>query len=269
MAFNVTVLKLGEVRQQNRFVVIWLNYLVAAAFALVVWALESGRAPAPLTVGLGATTGFFYAFGLWVSMKAIEKAGLAIQVAGSRMSVLIPLGISMLLFGDVPNLFQGLGILLALAALVVLLSSHRPRKLPLRDSALLWLALAFAVSGAAGTIQKLFTEYGLQGDRPAFVALLFGTAAGLATLPMALRRPRLRAGDVTRGLLFGAGNVTAASLFLKGLSVVPGVVAFPFVSIGVIVLASLSGVLLFQERPGALGYSAISLAAFAILLMNL
>ena len=67
----------------------------------------------------------------------------------------------------------------------------------------------------------------------------------------------------------GAANVAGNDFLLRALREVPGAVTFPLRDAGVIALVSLTGVVLFRERPGRFGYAAIAAAALAVVLMSL
>ena len=276
--WNANLLKIGESRRQRRMVVIGFNYLSATAIAAVLWAMEGGAAPAGITWIFGAVAGFFYATALFFFMAAIARSGLALSTAGMRLSVLWPVLLSLAAFGEVPTALQWSGIGLTLTVVAMLgrtgLRASRSAQGGL-SGRLLLLALFLCMGGGLSTL-KAFSEMDRPATRSAMLALLFAPAGLISwavvagpNLGPAGDNRRIDGRDALMGLLFGVGNVASNAFLLLGLEQVDGVVAFPLVNIGVILLNSLSGVLLWRERLGRVETAALAVATLAIVLMTL
>jgi len=266
---NALVIKRSEMHRHDRIVVMAVNYVLAWGLTTAHWAWSGGGWPSAVTWMLGAVGGLFYAGALLLMMVAIATTGLARAAVAMRMSVVWPVLLSLVGFGEVPTPFQAAGIVLALAAVALLtLRGRLAARLPAEQGG--WVVLAlFVVGGGSGVTLKLFTELGPPAERGALLPVVFGAAAVLCCTIQAVRRTPLRAGDAGSGLLFGTGNVFSNSFLLWALAEVPGVLAFPINNAGVMLLATLAGVLVWRERPGARGYVAVALAALAIVLMRL
>lgn len=273
--WNANLLKIGESRHQQRMVVIGFNYISATAIATVLWAVEGAATPAGITWVFGSVAGFFYATSLFFFMVAIARSGLALSTAGMRLSVLWPMLLSLIAFGEAPTALQWSGIGLTLSVMILFgrtglrVSRATPGGLA---GSLSLLALFLCMGGGLSTL-KAFTEMDSPVNRSAMLALLFASAgimcwAVIFAVPGGTLR-RIRRGDVLLGLVFGVSNVASNALLLLGLEQVAGVVAFPLVNIGVILLNSLSGFLLWRERLGRVEGAALALATLAIVLMTL
>jgi len=262
------LLKIGELYQQDRLVVMGFNYLAAAFITVVAWAVQGTGVPGTVTLVLGPLAGIFYALGLFLWMGAIATAGLGMSTTALRLAVLWPTLLSLLAFGERPSPAQLTGIALTLAVLGLLcVNSVRVSRARPGQGGMGWLLLTFCLNGGVGIAQKLFIEWAQPVEKVALLALIFTTAALASGVPMLGRRRRLRRADLVRGTLFGCGNVLSNTFLLLGLERVPGVVAFPFSSVGMILLTSVAGIVIWHERPGALGLGAIGLAGLAIVLM--
>lgn len=263
-----SVLKVGELYRQDRLVVMGSNYLAAACLTGALWAVEGSRVPSLPTLVLGPVAGFFYAAGLLLWMGAIGTAGLGTSTAALRLSVLWPTLLSFVAFGERPSAAPLLGVTLTFGVLALLtVNSLRMERRQPGQGGLGWLLATFVLNGGVGVSQKLFIQWSQPGEKAALLALIFTTAAIISGAAVLLRRRRLRRGDVLRGMLFGVGNAASNGLLLLGLERVPGVIAFPFASVGMILLTALSGIILWRERPGLYGMVAIGLAAVAVVLM--
>ncbi|MBI3991765.1 MAG: DMT family transporter [Candidatus Lambdaproteobacteria bacterium] len=266
---NAMILKRGEMAGHDRLVVMGINYLVAASLATAVWVGTGHLWPDAVTLVLGVVGGFFFAIALFLWMGAIQAVGLATSTAALRLSVVLPIAVSIAFFGERPSLLQALGILLALTAVLLITLAGRARQIGSAGGAAVWLVAVFIGGGGSHVTLKLFTEWGPPEQREALLALIF-ISAGLMTWAVLLAgRRRLARRDVMNGSLFGVLNVTGNSFLLLGLHVVPGVLAFPLNNTGMLFLSGLLGVVVWRERPGRPGYLAIATAGAAIVLLAL
>lgn len=272
--WNANLLKIGESRNQQRMVVIGFNYISATAIATVLWAVEGATAPAGITWVFGSIAGFFYATSLFFFMVAIARSGLALSTAGMRLSVLWPMLLSLIAFGEAPTALQWSGIGLTLAVMVLLGRSglRQSRATPGGLAGLLSLLALFLCMGGGLSTLKAFIEMDSPANRSAMLVLLFASAglmcwAVIAAGPAGALR-RIQGQDVMMGLVFGVGNVASNSFLLLGLEQVAGIVAFPLVNISVILLNTMSGILLWSERLGRVETMALAVATLAIVLMT-
>lgn len=271
--YSAVVLKAGQAQRRSRMVVLAANYLTASLVTGVYHLLTRGTAPSFATVLWGAGAGVSFAVALYLWMVVIEHAGVGASTAALRLAVVWPALISVLLFGELPSLWQTLGIVLAFAAIVLLTVRSGLSPSALRGSGPGALLALFVSSGACGTFLKLYREWGEPGQRSLFLVLIFFTAAVLSGGWVGLSRWRSRAAvhgpDLRDGVMFGLGNVVANGFLLKSLETVTGVVAFPLRDSAVVVLVSLLGVIVWKERPGRLGAAALATAAGAVVLLAL
>ncbi len=268
-AFNAALLKKGELRRQNRLVVAGANYVSATLLAGLAWWAGPPATPGPLILGLGAVGGFFYATALFVLMIAVGQAGIAISTAAYRMSLVWPVLLSIFLFGEIPGPLQAAGIVLALVAIVFLTLSTGPRAANLGRGAALWLAGLFFMGGLPFTTLKIFTEFGNPEEKQLLLTCIFFFACVFCWALIGFKKAPLRRDDLTSGAMFGVFNVFSNLSLLYGLQSVPGMLAFPILNTGILLLATLLGVTVWGEKPGGLGYAAVAVSVVAIVLMNL
>lgn len=264
-----SILKVGELYQQDRLVVMGFNYLFASLAAAAGWAWLGTGVPGTATLVLGPVGGFFFAMGLFLWMGAIATAGMGLATAAIRLAVLWPTLLSFVVFAERASAYQWGGVVLTFGVLGMLaVHSLRLGRASPGQGAFGWLLATFMINGGVGITQKLFTELAPPQEKLALLTLVFGSAGILSGAVVLWRRRRLRRGDVLRGLAFGCGNLLGGVSLLKGLETVPGVVAFPFVSVCLIAFTAVLGMAVWRERPGRLGVAAVALAGVAIVLMT-
>lgn len=260
------ILKVNERGRGRRVVIAGANYLVAAA----VSALMIGRgvaAPAASTLALGAVSGVVYVLGFLVLMAGIARGPLAVPVTVARLSVVIPIVLSIALWRETPGPAQWLGIALGIAAIALFgrgISSCGGRA----DAGFGRLMIAlFLALGAGDVLLKAFRETGRDADRPVFTLALFATAAALTWAIVAARRIRVEGRTFALGLLLGVPNLGSTVFTLLALRSVGASVAFPFINLAVIAGSTALAYLLWREKPGPYGVAGLALAVPAIVLL--
>jgi drug/metabolite transporter (DMT)-like permease len=262
------LLKRGEGTGHDRLVVTASNYISATVLAGGIWLLRGAVWPSWPTVLLGIAGGFFYAISLVLWMQAIERAGIAMSTAALRMSVALPVAMSMLFFGEQPSLNQGLGIVFTLLAIVLITLSGRATGEGVTESAVVLLLLVFLTGGGAYATLKLFTELRPPPEKEALLTLIFLSALVMSWVTVACGKHRFRRADIANGLAIGTCNVTSNGMMLLALQTVPGVLAFPFVNTSVLLSTAFLGTVVWRERPGGFGYLSIGASIVAIVLLT-
>ncbi|MBM3497959.1 MAG: hypothetical protein FJX74_04735 [Armatimonadetes bacterium] len=264
------VVRFGQRRGGDSLCISAVNYL-AAALCFVPF-----LRPFPLpevegrTWAVGVTGGLLYASAYLLMLPVLRAKGVAITSAAMRLSVVVPMLLSLLLWQEVPNTWQGVGALLALAALPLLVTGRARNVVaePLRWGAVLVAGL-FIANGACSSVTKVFHVLGRDAQRPVFFALLFGTAAAYAGTVWLLRSRRWAWDAVGIGAFLGLVNAGANFALIEALDHYSGVVVFPVTAAGGLVFAVLTSAALWRERPNRWGLLGVALAVVAVTLVNL
>ncbi len=265
-----TIIKYAGIKGYPSFVLFATNYLVATFGALI----GSGGKVAPfgdaplllLTVFLGGL--FIWCF--WILMMSVKKLGMVLPVTLMRISAVIPTLASILLFGEAPMLMQIIGISLAFIALP--LAARGPVTKgdiqTLFGSGFGWGLVLFFSYGLTDFLFKLQKEHFPVGNLYEVLVVIFGTAFVIGSTAVIVRKERISAPVVISGAVLGVLNMFAAYFFMSAIGVLPGVVVFPVNGIGVILLSTLVGVLVWKEKLAPRNYIALSLAVAALLFLS-
>jgi drug/metabolite transporter (DMT)-like permease len=244
-----------------------LSYCCSACLA-VVWLLARPDAPV-LLPGLvyGGINGIAYFSAYFFLIYAMRHQGIAATSAVSQLSILLPIGFSILLWGEYPTRQQSAGILVALSSLL-LLDVRRDGVAGVIKSLRLALAAFFLIAGTARLMAKAYAEVGPPAGIPSYVATLFVVTALASVAVLAGRHVRPRLEEVLWGLGIGACNVLQILFFLRALEELPGIIVFPVAGSVSLVVVTVTAVLLFHERPTARLYVGIATSAVAVFLLN-
>ncbi len=251
------LLRMFEHKGVNRTVIISSNYILAVTLSYFL----SDKPTTDTAVYIfGALLGLFFFTAFVLYSKAIKQKGIAGTVTISRLSLAIPVVLSILLWGETPNITDILALLLIFSIILTW-----EGKIGTFSPILLSLFLLFGVIDAA---IKFFKFKFPTVDDSFFMIITFGSALVWSWLYLLVIRQKVKAADVGRGLMLGLPNYCAFFFRLKALETIPAYVTFPFVNIGLIIVSALMGYLLFKEKVSRKKMLLILLGIIAVLLLT-
>lgn len=263
-------LKVAGRRRVPTLQLLFWNYALATAVAALLGALSGRFEYDPLSLGIGVWTGVIFIIAFWVYVWGIERFGIAITGSLMSLGLVVPVGASILVWGERPALAVWLGFGLAVAAIVLLGMATQNQKRELSVWARLLTAPAMVLLfGQGGLGLKAFEQLAGAEHKDFFLTVLFGTALALGGIVLAARREKMEKSAVAWGLGVGAPNLGASYFLIMALAVLPASLAFPFVCATALALIAIAGAAVFGERLGATGWTAVLLAIGAVVLLNL
>ncbi len=274
-------------RRRHYFHVTGTNYALATLVALVWVAARGGWEASALTYWVGALNGVGFAVLIVLQYFMLGQRGVGITFALGSLSLLAPISVSLVVFGEPAAAVTLVGIALLVVA-APLIAYRRMPMLPAARVGLYWAVVVGLLGFTAGTLilWKVISEVSPAADRDAFVLATFAGATVTAGATLAIRRwsegpgPPLRqpgqAGvlswvplPIVMGVGLGLCNVAQLWLFLAALREVPGAVAFPVHSAGTVLLITLAGWIVWRERHGPVTLLGIAAALAGLVLVNL
>lgn len=258
------LMRMSEGRTGARGWMLATNYVVCAGLsAAYLGPVQPGQALAA-PIGLGVVNGGFYVLGLVLMQMNIRRNGIVLPSVFSRLgSLLVPLALSILFFGEKPTALQLIGAVLAVGAIVGM-SGGKTQRLTL-----LPLVLLFFSDGMAGAMAKIYEEWGSAGLKDLFLLCTFGAALVTCAVMSLMKRERPDVPGVAFGAAIGVANFYASRLLLEALSRIDAVVVYPTRGVGCLVVVTLAGVLLFHEKLKKRQWAAMGVILAAVALLNL
>lgn len=252
------------------------NYTVAAVVSLLLF-LRAPVAPSPSTVIFGALNGAQYQLTFLLMYAMLSMTGVAVMTSFMRLSIFIPTIASIAVWNEWPSPLQSIGLALTAVALPLLGTAARQSAPASWRSwrPLLLMSTTLLISGAGLLAAKAFSELHQNSQRPVYYVAAYGTATLFSLLTWPLR-PRLEHTQVrlnplpalSLGILTGLCNIGQLVALLRGLAVVPGIVAFPVTAAGGLLVVTIAGRLAWQERIAGRAGAGIALALAAVALVN-
>ncbi len=260
-------MRLSEGKTSGGISLLAVNYCACMAIAAAYMGFE--LAPAHpglgLTVGMSLFNGFIYLFGFIMLQSSIRKNGVVLSSTFMKLGLLVPMAVSVGLFGERPGIMQLLGVLLALAA-IVLINLEKDDAVVTSKTGLLLLLLS---CGSADAMSKVFEGYGDQALSEQFLFYTFASAFLFAVIRMIRQKERPGLKEIGYGLLVGVPNYFSARFLLRAVEALPAVIVYPTFSVATIVVISLAGVCFLRERLKKRQWTAIGMILAALALLNL
>jgi drug/metabolite transporter (DMT)-like permease len=265
------IIKLSETSIRERLTMLLFNYIVATLISIfLLLQSHSTVALTSTSIILSPVGGFIFAFNFFLLIIAVKKRGVALPVSLMRLSAIVPVGVSLIFFGESPRLMQSLGMIGALIAAVIISASFKGGDQAKKENddskfllAVYTLALLFCF-GLADLTMKLFERLGQPGEKPMFLAILFGCAGVTVLIAMIAGRTRFQLKDAIWGIVLGVPNYFTSWFTVSALTKLPAYVVFPTITAATVMLIAFIGVVFFRERIGKMGLIGIALTMVSI-----
>lgn len=268
--------KYFEVFKIRTLIAIITNYITACVLGLILYQGEvdlQGLVREPWAWGPMAMGVLFICIFNLMALTS-QRAGVSVASVATKMSLVIPVLLGVVLYGERLSAVQLVGILFALAA--VFLASLKEEQIHIRSRDLLLPVLVFLGSGAIDASIKYFEEKHLEDQEiPLFSAMVFGCAALTGLIFVAFRslKTPLKVDyrDVLGGISLGIPNFFSIYFLIRALrwEQFNSAATFTLNNVGVVLLSTLFGILLFRERLSTKNWIGVVLAVIGIVLVAL
>ena len=246
-----------------------VNYIVCS-FLAALYAGPADLLPAgaglPFTLGLGLVNGVLYLSGFVLLQWNVKNNGVVLSSTFQKLGVLVPIALSVVLYGEMPGPSQLIGYAMALIAIALI---HFDGSDEAGGSRKIFLLLLLLCGGISDSMSKIFEQAGFPEMESHFLFYTFFAALILCLCLVIRRKQKIGKTELLFGLLVGVPNYFSARFLLRSLSYVPAVIAYPTYSVGGIVAVSAAGLLLFHEKLSRRRWLALGIVLVAIVLLNL
>jgi drug/metabolite transporter (DMT)-like permease len=255
---------------------IFINYIVA--FALGFYFSESkfplSEVPnQPWFFGAIILGALFISI-FFVMAKTAHNNGVSVAAVAGKMSVVIPVLFGLFLYNESVSFLKILGISMAIFA--VYLASVKEEKYKNPKASILYPILLFLGSGAIDTLLKyLEKNYVPKEDISVFSGSLFGFAALFGAIIILFntlkKKESFGLNNIIAGIVLGVPNYFSIIFLIKALQTkgFESSALFTINNVGIVVLSTLVGILLFKEKLSIKNIIGVILAILGIVIVAL
>ena len=263
------IIRLNEARNLNRAAVMLFNYITAAAIGILLTNELPSLKTFSILLPLGSFTGFIYVATFFVYMYSVRQMGMAIPVTVTRLSVVVPVLGSVIIFSEAINTIQFFGIVMALISIFLFSWNDKKVKANTDRKEFYLPILLFLMMGSGDFSLKVF-----QGIYPAdylmsFIILVFVISSILSLFLVLVKRVIISRQIIIAGFLLGIPNYFSAYFILKALQQLSGAITFTLNNIGIIMLSTFLGFIIWQEPLKRKAIFAIAFAIISVILLNI
>lgn len=222
--------------------------------------------------GMAIVLGILFIVVFYIFAESAQRSGVALTAVVSKMTVIIPILVGVIFYGEQINVLKIAGILCALLAFSLVLRKEG-EKSKLRF-ALIWLPLIlFIGAGFNDTLMKHCEKlYGLKGDEIfLFLSVVFlstlligGTSISWKYLKY---RKKIKVKNIYGGIALGLLNVGSTYFMFKSFALFESIVFFPVFNVGVVTISALTGLIAFKERLSLINWIGVIASIASILLI--
>lgn len=274
--FGISFKVIG-IKNINAFQAIVVNYIVAGILGFIT--TKSSVTPLNVLeqpwIYLALGLGIIFIGSLFVIAETTAKSGISVAQVSNRMSVVIPISIAIMFYGDNLSIAKVIGIILAIAA--VYLVSHK-ESAGRSTQKFWWLfpLIIFVCSGIVDSSMNYAQRYLLsENDFDAFLSTIFSTAFifGFIVLlyQLIIKKEKFQAQAVPAGIILGVINFGTMYFIVSALSsnVLEPSALFPINNLSILTISTLISVLVFKEKLSSKNWLGIALSLLAILILGL
>ena len=261
------IMRLSSDKIKHNVSMLAVNYLTC----LVLSCLLAGGSFLPRdpglnkVLGMGMIHGILYLASFVTFQHSVRRNGVVLSAIFMKLGLLVPMVLSVFLFGEIPGLTQTLGFVLAVAA-IVLINYDPDAKTSASVGGLL---LLLVLGGTADAMSKVFEELGPAHLSGQFLVYTFCTALLLCLGLVLVKKQRFTAWELLFGFTIGIPNFFSARFLLGALETLDAVIVYPTYSVATILLITLAGTLFFRERLKRHQWAALGIILLALVLLNL
>ncbi len=287
------IFKFSEGRGMDRYVVTNFNYLAASLISLIIIIINDIRFPFisfsinwsdlnslfPLAgkftdangsliwaMVIGIPTGFLFFISFIYYQKGINENGAGLAGAFSKIGILIPMSISIVLWNEIPTMLQSIGISISIIS-ILLVNVSFERFDP--DKLRLTLLALFLFTGLAEFSNKVFQKYALVEYKLVFLFFVFFTAFLISAVFLLGKKGIPDIKTALTGIVVGLPNLFCSYFLILALDGIKASVVFPVYTATTIVLINIGSFLLFKERLKKKERASIFMMVIALVLINL
>ncbi len=263
------------------FDVIIINYIVASALGFLISDYSQDFFPVHTKPWFpySLIIGILFIVMFVIIGKSSQRVGIAITTVTSKMSVIIPISLS--IFIDINDELSGLkaaGILLALAG--VFLTVYRKRRVDFHIQDIYLPIILFLGMGIVDSFVR-FAQFNYVSDdiSAMFTAFLFAISALTGIVTNLFQKQSfknlIKPATLFWGILLGIGNYGSIYFIIRTLNyridggeTIDGSVVFGINNIGIVALSVFIGLIVFRERLSRLNWIGVVLSFTALYILS-
>lgn len=266
------LLKVSEYRKLNTMKVLTVNYATAAAVAFLTPVSGAdltfdykGALPGFM---LAAVVGGIFITNFFIYSKSVNKNGVGISVAAMRISLLIPVLLSVMWYLEYLETRQWFGVGTVILALFLLLPNKRKMLREPKSAAWLLLLLFVGTGLGDGSLKIFEMDFSDSLSKEQFMGTVFLSAMIVGfTIIFAKDTLSFTRHELRMGFFIGIPNLYSAIFLIEALVLLNGAIVYSTVNIITVLGATLLGLFRWSDRLSRMQWAGIGTTILSIILL--
>lgn len=259
--------KIASRRNCDLIAVNIVTYLSATLMALLYFLFKGGNFNF-LAVFIGLMGGAFLFIAVLPFFYVVKQGEVGISWTIVSLSVIIPVFFSIFLWQESPDIWQILGLILVVFSLILLGKIKMEQRI-IPKSWIFLISFSFLFTGLASLTLKMFYEFGLSNYKGIYVLSFYGFALFLITVLAFIKKRFPHRKEFLVGWGMGTSGILNTLFMLLALRELPGIVVFPILSSGNVVLTVFLSYIIWKEDLTKKSILGIIIAVLAIAFINI
>lgn len=275
------VFRIAGIRKVHALAMVVVNYITATLAGITVFLVDGNKfefkSISPSFFGSTLVIGIMFLLLFMVVQQSSNKSGMAITSAAAKLSVIIPVIVSLIIDPlDVLSTTKTFGLILMFLAVILIVSNKELIDKPRLD--LLLPLLLFLGLGTVDSVVKISQQFIIGEERIPLFTLTVFILAGICGFILLIIRNELkilfRGKHILYGVILGLLNYGSLIFLVKTLNLnietkgfLDSSRIFMFNNIGIIIISVLIGISIFKEKLNPLNYMGMALALIGFYLL--
>ena len=243
---------------------------MASIISLIILLFNADKVFSVHTLFFGLGLGLIFVVSFFAFAKAIGYAGTGLATTSSRLSVIIPILLSIIIYNEVPNEFHLVGFAFTIITFILFYFSvrgnHKDGESLLKY---LFLIVVFIGIGINDFSMKVFKSWRPEQEQSFFVFIIFSSAFVYSSIYIISKKIKITSNTAYWGMALGLPNVFSTIFLLGALALLPAIIVYPLINVGIIIFTTLLAYLIWKEKLNRWGILALTSGILAILFLSL
>ena len=263
-------LKVAEQSFSRVLNVLSINYITAAGISFFISqdsiSFEQ-QIPSSIVI-LSLVLGIIFIANLFVYSTSINKIGMGISIAAMRMSLVIPIAISLFIYDESIQVVKYAGIVLVFVALYLLLPKIIRAETRFSID-FIFPILLFTMTGIADTSLKVYeSEFAGILSEYSFLSMIFFSSFVIGMIVITFKKElSFSSKEVFYGIIIGVANLYSSFFLILALKEMQGSVVFSITNVANVLIGALIGVFFWKDELSNKQKAGLVLALISILIL--
>jgi drug/metabolite transporter (DMT)-like permease len=245
------------------------NYLVASIISIIFFVIDDSAGISADATIISLVLGLLFVGAFFSFAKAVSVSGAALATVSSRLSVIVPVVLSIAIYAEIPGMLKYFGFGFTIITIGFFYLSIRGGKNLESGKHLHYLILVLLGVGIADFGMKIFETGFSENYKAFFLFSLFFSAFIYSFLIMKIKRIPFERNTFTTGAVIGIPNMFSSFFLISALTQLPAIIVYPVNNIGVILLTTLLANIIYHERLNKFGILSLLAGITAIVLLGI